>query len=60
MNPAAEDLRIDVARMIGDGPCAVRVTHLPSGTTVTVDDQDSTAANREVAVARIEEILRES
>jgi protein subunit release factor A len=43
--------------MIGEGPCAVRVTHTPSGTTVTVDDQDSTDANREMALVRIQEML---
>ena len=57
VEPAPKDLRIDVARMIGDGPCVVRVTHTPSGTTVTVGDQDSTEANREMALTRIQEIL---
>jgi hypothetical protein len=37
-NNDPEDLRIDVAGMTGDGPCAVPVTYKPTGTTVTVDD----------------------
>jgi protein subunit release factor A len=52
-----EDLRIDVARMVGDSPCAVRVTHSPTGTTVQVDDQPSTEANRDLALARLREKL---
>jgi protein subunit release factor A len=52
---APEDLRIDVARMVDDGPCAVRVTHRPTGTTVEVNDQGSTDANRDVALARLRE-----
>jgi protein subunit release factor A len=55
-----EDLRIDVARMVDDGPCAVRVTHTPTGTTVVVDDQLSTEANRDLALARLREKLSDS
>jgi protein subunit release factor A len=54
---SADDLRIDVARMVGDGPCAVRVTHTPTGTTVQVDDQPSTEANRDLALTRLREML---
>jgi protein subunit release factor A len=52
-----EDVRIDVARMVDGGPCAVRVTHTPTGTTVQVDDQASTDANRDLALDRLREKL---
>jgi len=54
---SADDLRIDVARMVSDGPCAVRVTHTPTGTTVLVDDQPNTEANRDLALAQLREKL---
>ena len=60
MDISPEDLRIDVARMVGDGPCAVRVTHRPTGTTVQVDDQPSTEANRDLALAQLRDKLSDS
>jgi hypothetical protein len=42
-----EDIRVDVIRTIGGGACAVRITHVPTGTAVTVDDQPSISENRE-------------
>lgn len=52
-----EDLRIDVWRPFDkDKPSAVQITHLPTGTTVTVDDQPSAHRNRERAL----ELLREA
>jgi len=51
-----ENLRIDVARILDSGRCAVRVTHHP-GTTVSVDDQPSTEANRQLAIARVADEL---
>ena len=38
-------------------PVPSRVTHSPTGTTVQVDDQPSTEANRDLAVARLREKL---
>ena len=57
---APEDLRIDVARIVGGGPCGVRVTHAPTGTTVWVDDQVSTEANRDLAMSRLREKMSEA
>ena len=45
-----DDVRIDVCRTPGNGPCAVRVTHLPTGQIVTVDDQATTEDNRNRAL----------
>jgi protein subunit release factor A len=53
---ASEDLRIDVIRTVGDGPCAVRITHMPTGRSVTVHDQPTTEDNKERAM----DLLRES
>ncbi len=53
----AEDFRIDVARMIDEGPCGVRVTHVPTGMAVLVDDQASTDTNRELALDRLRKKL---
>ena len=55
-----EDVRIDVARMLDDGPCGVRVIHTPTGMTVEVDDQDSTEANRELALAQLRQMVSDS
>lgn len=60
MEFAPEDLRIDVATVVDGGPCGVRVTHLPTGTTVIVDDQDSTEANRDAALGRLQEMVSDS
>ncbi len=54
---ASEDLRIDVGRQIGGGACSIRITHLPTGTTVTVDDQPTTKDNRNRAMAMLRESL---
>jgi len=54
-----EDLRIDVAKMVGGGPCGVRVTHVPTGTNAWADDQVSTEANRDLVVARLREKMSE-
>ncbi|HET6873287.1 MAG TPA: hypothetical protein VFH70_00815 [Acidimicrobiales bacterium] len=35
------------------GPCAVRITHVPTGKTAYADDGDTLSANREHAVARL-------
>jgi protein subunit release factor A len=51
-----EDLRIDTYRVVG-GPCSVRVTHLPTGVTVLVDDADDVEASRERALAAIRRLL---
>jgi protein subunit release factor A len=52
-----EDVRVDVIRIAGDGPCAVRVTHVPTGTAVTVDDQLTIKDNRARAIALLREAL---
>ena len=57
---APEDLRIDVARMVGVGPCGVRFTHTPTGMSVSVDDLVSTEANRDLAMSRLLAKLSES
>jgi peptide chain release factor 2 len=57
MEIAPEDLRVDVMRMMGGGPCGVRITHIPSGTVVGVDDQPSTEENRERALFLLREQL---
>lgn len=57
MDFAPEDVRIDVARMLDDGPCGVRVIHTPTGTTVEVDDQGSTDANRDLALTRLRKMV---
>jgi hypothetical protein len=41
-----------------DVPDAVRVTHVPTGTVVEVDDQASAGENRHVALAHLSEMLR--
>jgi hypothetical protein len=53
-----DDLRIDLIRVAGGRPDAIRVTHLPTGTTVTVDDQPSAQENHERALERLLERLR--
>lgn len=50
---AAVDLRVDVLPGRPGGPDAVRVTHLPTGTSVSVDREGSTAANRAQAMAEL-------
>ena len=50
-----EDLRIDLIRVADDGPCPVRLVHLPTGASVTVGDQRTIEENRERAVALLNE-----
>jgi protein subunit release factor A len=52
-----DDLRIDLIRVAGDGPCHVRLVHLPTGASVTVGDQSSIEENRERALALLTEEL---
>jgi protein subunit release factor A len=52
-----DDVRVDIIRVTGVGPCAVRATYLPTGTTVTVDDLASIEANRAEALARLAEAI---
>lgn len=60
MELAPEDLRINVARMVGGGPCGVRVTHTPTGESVWVDDQATTEANRDLAISRLREKMADA
>ena len=48
-----EDLRIDVIHVKGGGPCAVRITHLPTQTVVFSDGEASTEDNRDRAMERL-------
>jgi hypothetical protein len=43
----------DVIRVVSGGPCAVRATHIPSGTAVPVGDQATTKANGDLAKERL-------
>jgi protein subunit release factor A len=52
-----EDLRIDIIRVVGGKPCAVRVVHLPTGTSASAEDEESIAANRELALIRLSDLL---
>lgn len=51
-----QDLRIDIIEPTRDRHWAVRITYLPTGTTVTVDDHPSQLANRDRAL----ELLRDA
>jgi protein subunit release factor A len=53
------DLRFDVIRVGAGGPCVVRVTHLPTGTSATVDDQPSIPESRKLAYERLVALLAE-
>jgi protein subunit release factor A len=44
--------------MVGGGPCAVWVTHTPTGTMVIVDDQATTKDNQERALDLLLEALQ--
>jgi protein subunit release factor A len=57
MEPRPEDLRIDVIRVADGNPCAVRITHLPTGTVVRSADEDSIEGNRERALLLLREAL---
>jgi protein subunit release factor A len=51
-----DDLRIDIYR----GPrndCAVRVTHLPTGTVINVTDYETVAENQEQALRLLRDAL---
>src|SRR4051812_33168026 len=52
-----EDLRIDLIRQAPGPSCAVRVTHLPTGQSVTVDDAPDSGIAREIALRRLSELL---
>jgi hypothetical protein len=54
---APGDVRIDVLRVPGDGPRAVRATHLASDVSVTVDDQATTEDNRNRALGLLRSSL---
>jgi protein subunit release factor A len=47
------DLRIDIIRVAGGDPCHVRVTHVATGTTLTIGDQPTIAENRAAALALV-------
>jgi protein subunit release factor A len=51
------DLRMDIVRVACDDPCPVRVTHFPSGKTVTVGGQPTIAENRVQALALLDELV---
>ena len=53
-----KDLRIDTTRIIGGGSI-VRITHLPTGTSVTVDDGDTMRSNRDRAMRELEQLLNQ-
>jgi protein subunit release factor A len=55
--PDPNDLRVDVIRVSDEGPCHVRLTHVPTGKVITVVDQSSIAENRERAIALLAEEL---
>jgi protein subunit release factor A len=57
MSIRPEDLRIDVIRVAGGKPCAVRVVHLPTGISAHAEDQETIAANRHLALSRLSELL---
>jgi protein subunit release factor A len=50
----ARDLRVDVFRS-GEEGTVVRVTHVPSGKAVTVDDQEMVVLSRDRAIALLED-----
>jgi protein subunit release factor A len=52
-----DDLRMDLIRVAGDGPCPVHLVHLPTGASVTVGDQPSIEENRERALALLTDQL---
>jgi hypothetical protein len=54
-----EDVKVEHERVGNFGASEVRVTHLPSGVSVTVGDQPTTVANRERARALLAEELGE-
>ena len=51
------DLRVDVIR-VSNGPCHVRVIHVPTNTSVTVGDQPTIAENKERAMDLLADELR--
>ena len=50
------DLRIDTFR-VAEHDSAVRVTHVPTGAAVIVDDEASVDANRREAIARLTTLI---
>jgi len=56
---APEDLRIDTF-VVRRGPSPVRVTHIPTGVSVMVEDQETTQANHEVAMSCLRELLTDT
>lgn len=52
-----DDLRIDLIRVAGDGPCPVRLVHLPTGRSVTVGDQPTISENRDKALVLLTQEL---
>lgn len=60
MDFSPEDLKVDAYAVSGqNGPTrrAVRVTHIPTGTVVVVDDSKSQRENKAIALARLRELL---
>ena len=54
------EIRVDVYRpLVRYAPEPIRVTHLPTGVVVTVDDQATTAENRLLALRLLAEKLCE-
>jgi hypothetical protein len=54
---APEDLRVDTIRVTGGRPTQSRMTHLPTGTVVRVDDQPTIKQNRDRAKQLPQEAL---
>ena len=52
--------RIDTIRVGGGRPCAIRVTHVPTGTVISVDDQPTIKQNRDRAMSVLQEPLAAS
>jgi len=58
VNP--EDLRVDTMRVADGRPCAIRVTHLPTETVVSMDDQPTIEQNRGRAMNLLQKALSAS
>jgi protein subunit release factor A len=54
---ALKDLRVDTIAVAGGRPSAIRVTHLPTGTSVRVGAQPTIEENRDRAMELLLELL---
>jgi protein subunit release factor A len=51
------DLTVDLILRKDRAVCAVRITHVPTGTSATVDDCPTVEANKEAALALLAEAI---